>query len=266
MKISERGIDEYGTYADLHISTGYGKATQRMRWIEPGTFLMGSPDGAAERWSDEGPQHSVTLTKGFWLADTACTQALWQAVMGNNPSYFRDNEQNPVENVSWNDVQEFLRTIETLLPGVEACLPTEAQWEYACRAGTTTPFSFGNQITPKQANYDGDFPYADGKEGEYRGHTLPVKSLPANAWGLYEMHGNVGEWCTNDLHTYDTTPRCAARACAGSTSSAARARLANFIRITAFRQSIGDDPILCRALTPDGPKQGSFIDPTGQAD
>ena len=209
--ISERGIDEYGTYADLHISTGYGKATQRMRWIEPGTFLMGSPSCEAERWDNEGPQHLVTLTKGFWLADTACTQALWQAVMGNNPSYFRDNEQNPVENVSWNDVQEFLRTIETLLPGVEACLPTEAQWEYACRAGTTTVFSFGNQITPKQANYDGGYPYADGEEGEYRGSTLPVKSLPINAWGLYDMHGNVAEWVIDAyLESYAKFPEGAA--------------------------------------------------------
>ena len=205
--ISERGLDKYGTYVDLSISTEHGKATQRMRWIEPGTFLMGSPDGEEERWRDEGPQHPVTLTRGYWLADTACTQALWQAVTGDNPSWFKDDKQNPVEQVSWNQVQEFLRALETLLPGIEAGLPTEAQWEYACRAGTTAAFSFGDQITPAQVNYDGNILYAGGVKGEYRGRTLPVKSLPANAWGLYEMHGNVDEWCADGLRTYDTTPQ-----------------------------------------------------------
>ena len=205
--ISERGLDKYGTYVDLSISTEHGKAIQRMRWIEPGTFLMGSPDGEAERWNDEGPQHPVTLTRGYWLADTACTQELWQAVMGDNPSKFKDDVHNPVEQVSWNQVQEFLRALETLLPGGEVCLPTEAQWEYACRAGTTTAFSFGDQITSEQVNYDGNYPYADGKESEYRKRTLPVKSLPANARGLYEMHGNVDEWCADGLRIYDATPQ-----------------------------------------------------------
>lgn len=203
--VSERGIDEYGTYVDLYVQNSHGKVMQRLRWIEPGTFLMGSPNSEAERWDDEGPQHSVTLTKGYWLADTACTQALWQAVMGNNPSWFKDDVQSPVENVSWDDVQPFLRALEALLPGVEACLPTEAQWEYACRAGTTTAFSFGDQITSEQVNYDGDYPYAGGKESKYRGRTLPVKSLPINAWGLYEMHGNVNEWCADGLRIYDAT-------------------------------------------------------------
>ena len=201
------GDDRYGLWAEFVIKTAHGSATQRMRWIEPGTFLMGSPDDEPERFDNEGPQHRVTLTRGFWLADTACTQGLWQAVTGGNPSRFKDDPQNPVEQVSWNDVQKFLRALEGLLPGIEACLPSEAQWEYACRAGTTTPFSFGTQVTPAQVNYDGNFPYADGKKGEDRGRTVPVKSLPANDWGLYEMHGNVWEWCADDRRTYDEAPQ-----------------------------------------------------------
>ncbi|OQX06390.1 MAG: hypothetical protein BWK73_30985 [Thiothrix lacustris] len=179
-----------GLYVDLSIQG----ITQRFRWIEPGTFLMGSPESEAERYDDE-VQHQVTLTQGFWLADTTVTQAQWQAVMGNNPSYFSDNPDNPVEQVSWNDIQDFLQKLNVLIPSLEAKLPTEAQWEYACRAGTTTPFSFGDNITPEQVNYDGNNPYAGGKKGLYRKKTVPVKSLPANPWGLFEMHGNVWEWC-----------------------------------------------------------------------
>jgi formylglycine-generating enzyme required for sulfatase activity len=185
------GEDDYGLYADLTLSG----IPQRFRWIEPGTFLMGSPESEAERWEDE-VQHPVTLTQGFWLADTTVTQSLWQTVMGKNPSSFTDNPNNPVKQVSWNDSQEFIKKLNGLLPGLQAKLPTEAQWEYACRAGTTTPFYFGNNITPEQVNYDGNNPYAGGKKGLYREKTVPVKSsLPANLWGLYEMHGNVWEWC-----------------------------------------------------------------------
>ncbi|MDD5395259.1 MAG: formylglycine-generating enzyme family protein [Thiothrix sp.] len=184
------GTDNYGLYADLDIKG----ITQRFRWIEPGTFLMGSPESEAERYGDE-VQHQVTLTQGFWLADTTVTQAQWQAVMGNNPSRFSDNPNNPVEQVSWNDIQDFLQKLNALIPSLQAKLPTEAQWEYACRAGTTTPFSFGDNITPEQVNYEGNYPYAGGKKGLYREKTVPVKSLPANPWGLFEMHGNVWEWC-----------------------------------------------------------------------
>ena len=216
------GDDRYGLWAEFVIVTGHGSATQRMRWIEPGTFLMGSSDHEPGRFSDEVPQHLVTLTRGFWLADTACTQALWQAVMGSNPSRFKDDPQCPVERVSWNDVQKFLRALEGLLPGIEACLPSEAQWEYACRAGTTTPFSFGAQITPAQVNYNGNHPYAGGKKGEYRERTVPVKSLPANDWGLYEMHGNVWEWCADDLRAYDEAPQQDPEGPAGSAHRAVR--------------------------------------------
>jgi len=187
----DAGQDQYGRYADLLVKG----VTQRFRWIEPGTFWMGSPASEPERNADREVRHQVTLGKGFWLGDTACTQALWKAVMGNNPAIFKDSEINPVEEVSWDDTQEFFQTLNSMVSGLNARLPTEAQWEYACRAGTHTPFSFGDNITPEQVNYYGNYPYANGKKGLYRQKTVPVKSLPANPWGLYEMHGNVWEWC-----------------------------------------------------------------------
>jgi formylglycine-generating enzyme required for sulfatase activity len=195
------GRDPHGLYADLEIKG----VTQRFRWIVPGTFLMGSPKDETER-SDDETQHPVTLTQGYWMADKACTQALWRAVMGENPAYFKDNVNNPVEQVSWNDVQEFIIRLNNLVPELEARLPTEAQWEYACRAGTTTPFSFGENITPEQVNYDGNYPYANGEKGLSRGKTIPVKSLPPNPWGLYEMHGNVWEWCYDWYGDYPSEP------------------------------------------------------------
>ena len=162
------GTDEYGHWVTFSVENKQGqKITQRMRWIEPGTFLMGSPENEPERLDDEGPQHSVTIGRGFWLFDTACTQALWEAVMGENPSRFKGADR-PVENVSWNDCQDFLQRLNERLPGLDLALPSEAQWEYACRAGTTTPFSFGANITPEQVNYNGDYPYAGGKKGLYR--------------------------------------------------------------------------------------------------
>jgi formylglycine-generating enzyme required for sulfatase activity len=186
---AEYGRDDDGLYADFRIEN----VTQRMRWIAPGEFCMGSPENEPERFSDE-TLHPVILTRGFWLADTACTQALWQAVMGTNPSRFPGAER-PVDTVSWDDVQTFLRRLQTLAPELAWRLPTEAEWGYACRAGTTTPFWFGTQITPEQVNYDGQYPYAGGRRGQYRGETVPVQALPCNSLGLYQMHGNVWEWC-----------------------------------------------------------------------
>ena len=168
--------------------------------------MMGSPVDEAERFEDESPQHEVTISRGFWLFDTACTQALWQAVMGDNPSHFKGADR-PVENVSFEDVAVFLERLNERLPGLDLVLPTEAQWEYACRAGTDTPFSFGANITTDQVNYAGFAPYAGAAEGEYRGQTVPVGSLPANPWGLFEMHGNVREWCVDTWHeSYDGAP------------------------------------------------------------
>ncbi|QWF70320.1 formylglycine-generating enzyme family protein [Methylomonas paludis] len=192
----------YGLYAVLEVRG----VRQLMRWIQPGEFLMGSPESEKQRGSDE-TQHQVTLTKGYWLADSVCTQALWQAVTGENPSEFKDDLNNPVEQVSWDDVQEFLKKLNGLLAeqNLQARLPTEAEWEYACRAGTLGPFSFGDNISPEQVNYDGDNPYAGGAKGLWRQKTVAVKSLPANAWGLYEMHGNVWEWCADWYGEYDLT-------------------------------------------------------------
>ena len=187
---AEWGEDEFGLWNALI----YRGIRQVFRWIPPGRFLMGSAGTEPERSSEE-TQHEVVLTQGYWLADTASTQALWQAVTGENPSGFSDDPENPVERVSWNDVQTFLSRLNGDATELNARLPTEAEWEYACRAGTTTPFSFGRNITPEQVNFEGNFPYAGGKKGLYRERTVPVGSLPANPWGLYEMHGNVWEWC-----------------------------------------------------------------------
>ena len=192
------GKDEYGLWVEFV----YKNVPQRMRWIEPGTFMMGSPEDEPERYDDEGPQHQVTISQGYWLFDTAVTQELWVAVVGENPSRFSEDIQNPVERVSWDDCREFLEKLNQELPGLELELPSEAQWEYACRARTTTPFSFGENITPDQVNYDGDIPYNNGDKGEYREKTVAVKSLPPNPWGLYEMHGNVREWCLDGVRDY----------------------------------------------------------------
>lgn len=186
------GIDKYGCWWMFTVNG----VSFRMRSIPAGTFLMGSPEGEPERNGDE-EQHEVTISK-FWLAETACTQELWQAVMGDNPSMFKGGGL-PVEQVSWDDCQRFLDAINRMLPlpGNGFRLPTEAEWEHACRAGTSTPFSFGQNITPDEVNYDGNYPYADGEKGEYRRLTVPAGSLPCNAWGLHEMHGNVWEWCAD---------------------------------------------------------------------
>jgi formylglycine-generating enzyme required for sulfatase activity len=192
------GVDKYGIYADFSIK----QVVQRMRLILPGKFMMGSPETELERYDDER-LHEVMLTRGFWLADTACTQALWQSVMGKNPSYFK-GVQRPVEEVSWNDCREFIKKINGLKTGLNLRLPTEAEWEYACRVDTQTPFWFGDNITTEQVNYDGENPYAGGEKGKSRGETVEVKSLPCNSWGLYQMHGNVWEWCSDWFGDYPT--------------------------------------------------------------
>lgn len=195
------GDDVYGLWADLSLPEH--TITQRLRWIPPGEFWMGSPEDEPERSDAEGPRrHRVRLSRGYWLADTACSQAFWQAVMGDNPSRFTDDPGNPVEKVSWDDVQGFLRKLEGLLPNMAADLPTEAEWEYACRAGTDTAFSWGDGITPEQANYDSNYVYADGPKGKHRERTAPVKSFKPNPWGLYQMHGNVFEWCADGQRAY----------------------------------------------------------------
>ena len=177
------------------------------RWIPPGHFIMGSPENEPERLDREGHQHRVKFNTGFWLADTACTQALWLAVMGENPSHFKGDDL-PVERVSWKDVKKFITRLNDRAPdGLDARLPSESEWEYACRAGTTTSFWFGTELTTDLANYNGDTPYDDGPRGEYREKTLPVRSFDPNPWGLYQMHGNVWEWCRDTWHdNYEGAP------------------------------------------------------------
>lgn len=193
-----QGIDRYGVFAEFAITDSV--AQQRLRYIPPGTFLMGSPDGIGH--DDEHPQHLVTIAQGYWLADTPCTQALWQAVMGSNPSLFSegpDAPRRPVERVSHVEVGQFLKKLQGLMPaGVEVVLPNEAQWEYACRAGTTTAYWWGDIIDKALANIDemGNRNW-EGNEG-----TSPVAHYPANPWGLYDMHGNVWEWCADERRVY----------------------------------------------------------------
>ena len=175
---------------------------QVLRFIPPGRFQMGSPETEAGRWDGER-QHSVTLTRGFWLGETACTQALWRAVLGDNPSDFKGNEEAPVEQVSWDDVTErFLPALNGAVAGLEAVLPHEAQWEYACRAGSEAAFWFGSQINTAQVNFNGNEPMLGGHKSPFRKRTVGAKALPANDWGLFQMHGNVLEWCADESGLY----------------------------------------------------------------
>jgi formylglycine-generating enzyme required for sulfatase activity len=186
----------------LYVSLGEARLT--FVFIPPGSFVMGSPAGELRRDTDE-PQVPVEITRGFWLARTECTQALWRKVMDKDPSRFTGHPELPVESVSWNDVagpdDSFLARMNRhprhLPPGWGYALPTEAQWEYACRAGTTTPFSFGSVLNGALANCDGLLPYGTEEPGPYIDHTTRAGSYPPNPWGLYDMHGNVSELCAD---------------------------------------------------------------------
>jgi formylglycine-generating enzyme required for sulfatase activity len=212
-----------------------------MLLIPAGSFEMGSPPQEQERADREGPQHRVELGQ-FLLGRTPITQGQWRQVaqwqplpaerwgreLDPEPSFFQprrnpkardfsdsrfsllkgetDSDQRPVDNVSWLEAIEFCSRLSQRT-GRHYTLPSEAQWEYACRAGTTTAFHFGATITPELANYDGTITYADGPKGEYRKQTTPVGMFPANAWGLQDMHGNVWEWCFDDWHdSYEGAP------------------------------------------------------------
>ncbi|MEH2243041.1 SUMF1/EgtB/PvdO family nonheme iron enzyme [Nostoc sp.] len=166
--------------------------TLEMVQIPGRTFMMGSPAGEAERDKDESPQHEVKVP-GFFMGKYEITQAQYQVIMGNNPSNFK-GEKRPVEQVSWDDAVEFCKKLSQKT-GKTYRLPSEAEWEYACRARTKTPFSFGETINTDLVNYNGNYPYGSVPKGEYRQQTTDVGKFAPNSFGLYDMHGNVWEWC-----------------------------------------------------------------------
>lgn len=169
-----------------------------MALIPGGSFMIGSPEDEEGREDDEGPIQQVSI-QPFWMGKYEVTQAQWEAVMGTIPSRFIGKSL-PVDNVSWNESRLFIRKLNQLLGDGGFRLPTEAEWEYACRAGTTTPFHAGKTISTDDANYDGNYTYGEGEKGEYRRKTTPVGSFSPNAWGLCDMHGNVWEWCEDWHH------------------------------------------------------------------
>jgi formylglycine-generating enzyme required for sulfatase activity len=171
--------------------------------IPAGTFVMGSPMSEAGRRNDE-TQHRVVISRSFYMSATEVTQAQWKTVMGSSPSFFRDGvPELPVERVTWYDVQAFLQRLSAH-GGGHFRLPTEAEWEYACRAGTSTEYAFGGRLSTEAANYNGHRP-------------MRVASYRANRWGLYDMHGNVWEWCADEYCPYpdhqvrDPVNRCGSR-------------------------------------------------------
>ena len=187
-----------------------GDVPLELVYIHAGSFWMGSPKDELGRSDDEIP-HRVTLTQDFWLGKYSVTQRQWIVVMGSNPSYFQNGDRYPVEQVSWYDAMAFCqkltereRSAGRLPAGYEYTLPTEAQWEYACRAGTTTPYSFGSALNGDKANCNGDYPYGGVGKGRYLERTSKVGSYAPNAWGLYDMIGNVHDWCRDWYGDYPT--------------------------------------------------------------
>jgi len=182
----------------------------------PEGFLMGSPESEEERGTDE-TQHKVILTQGFYLGVYEVTQEEYRKVMGTNPSWFTstgsgaatvadlDTRRSPVEYVSWDEAGEFCRQLFAQ-DGKSYRLPTEAEWEYACRAGTTTPFHFGKSCNGTEANCWGELPYGMSVKGKLLFRTISVGKYQPNAWGLYDMHGNVWEWCSDGFGAYPEGP------------------------------------------------------------
>ncbi|MBF0131182.1 MAG: formylglycine-generating enzyme family protein [Magnetococcales bacterium] len=219
------GQDRFGVFVEFTLQG----VQQRLRWIPPGHFTMGSPRDEPGRGDDEGPQRKVTIGQGFWLFDTLCTQALWQVVMGENPSQFQTSNR-PVEQVSFEDVQKFLSRINQTCPGLDLILPSEAQWEYACRAGTTTAlysgaivilgdnnapaldsiawYSGNSGVEPSELPNGEDSSRWKNKQYPHElAGTHPVAMKDPNLWGLYDMLGNVWEWCADAWHgSYEGAP------------------------------------------------------------
>jgi formylglycine-generating enzyme required for sulfatase activity len=173
--------------------------------IQAGSFLMGSPPDEAMRRSDEGPVRSVYIEQPFYLGAFPVTQKEYDAVMRSKPAHFQRKSgggpEHPVEQVTWEEAVEFCRKLtaraEEKRAGRVYRLPSEAEWEYACRAGTTTTFAFGAALSSDQANFDGSHPYGSAEAGPFLQATTKVGSYEPNAWGLYDMHGNVWEWCAD---------------------------------------------------------------------
>ncbi|MBK8253135.1 MAG: formylglycine-generating enzyme family protein [Polyangiaceae bacterium] len=197
----EWGQDEFGVFQTFQVR----RVKFRMRWIPAGKFLMGSPVAEVGRYDEEGPQREVTLTRGFWMGETPCTQELWQAVMGNNPSRFK-NPTHPVETVRWEDCQDFCARLNEQIPAFGARLPTEAEWEYACRAGTTTATWAGDLKKGEEGTAPMLDPIAwywgNSNLGGKRS-TQPVGLKLPNPLGLFDMLGNVLEWCSDRYGPYD---------------------------------------------------------------
>jgi formylglycine-generating enzyme required for sulfatase activity len=156
-------------------------------YVKPGSFMMGSPANESGRYDDE-TQHRVTLSKGFYMQTTEVTQGQWRAIMGSSPSRFSNcGDDCPVEKVSWTDIQEFISKLNQIEVGSKYRLPTEAEWEYAARAGSTARFCYGDDEGRLS-----EYAWYSGNSGD---KTHPVAQKQPNAWGLYDMHGNVYEWC-----------------------------------------------------------------------
>jgi len=209
------GKDKFGYVTGLDI----GNVVQRMRWVPPGTFVMGSPVIELGRYNNE-VQHRVMLTQGFWLGETPVTQAFWHSLTGrSNPSHFQGNDC-PVEQVSWDDCDTFIARLNKLVRGGGFRLPTEAEWEYACRAGTATATYAGNlwidgNIAPQLEA----IAWYQGNSG-MRPH--PVGQKAANPWGLYDMLGNVNEWCADWWAFYDLGIDCDPQGSSGGTDRVVR--------------------------------------------
>jgi formylglycine-generating enzyme required for sulfatase activity len=170
-------------------------------WIPPGEFFMGSPSNENEREPEgcDETLHRVTLSRGFYMGKNLVTQEQWRAVMGDNPSEFKGETHLPVEFVNWEDCQRFISKLR-LCDGTPYRLPTEAEWEYSCRAGTVTRYHFGDSITPHQANF-ADFE----NRANSTWRTSPVGAFAPNSWGLNDMHGNLWQWCHDWFGDYPRT-------------------------------------------------------------
>ncbi len=203
------------TLSVLTLAGCSGEPELKPEWTEPvtgmemvlvpaGTFMMGSPEDEIGHEPGE-TLHEVGLSRPFYLGKYEVTQAQWLQVMGENPSHFQDCDDCPAEQMSWWQAESFVRRLSEL-SGESFRLPTEAEWEYACRAGTTTPFATGDNLTTEQANYDGRYPYPGFEAGVYRARTTPAGSFAPNAWGLYDLHGNVWEWLADRYCDYSDGP------------------------------------------------------------